>query len=605
MRIFEQGIIFAFIASSYGALHEDISTLPKLNYDFVIVGGIDIIAFSIGGTAGNVIANRLTEDPRVSVLVLEAGVSNAGVFDSIVPLLNGNLAGATPYNWNFSTTPQTGLNGRILSYPRGHILGGTSSINGMFYTRGSADDYDRYAKVTGDSGWSWNSLQPYIRKNELWTLPTDGHNITGQFDPAAHGFHGINSVSLTGSPSPINDRVIQTTQQLPDEFPYNVDMNSGKPLGLSWLQSTIKKGVRSSSATSYLAPEFLNRPNLQVLLNARVTKLLKTGVSGGRLAFKGVEFTQKGDLAPILQAQASKELVLSAGVIGTPFILMHSGIGDQATLQQLGIETLLDLPSVGQNASDQPFVTAAWLVNSTDTLDTLNRNVTLFNEAFSLWNKTHGGPFGDPTASHIAWIRLPRNSSIFKTSVDPSAGPNTPHIELAIGNGAPIGLPPPTGNFLTLAISIVSVSRGSVTLASNDPFDPPVIDPGLLTAEFDLFAARAAIMKAKLFVSAPVWSDYIIEPAFGLENVTTEAELTDYIRNNAASTAHLVGTAQMSASNADYGVVNANLHVKNVNGLRIVDSSVIPFVPSAHPQAATYIFAERGADLIKSTWGIA
>ncbi|KIJ49389.1 GMC oxidoreductase [Sphaerobolus stellatus SS14] len=579
-----------------GALYEDASNLPSMEFDFVIVGG---------GTAGNVIANRLTEDPRNLVLVLEAGVSNEGVLDSIVPYLNGNLIGATPFNWNFTTIPQKGLNGRTYSYPRGHMLGGSSSINGLFYTRGSADDYDRYARVTGDAGWSWDNLQSYIRKNEQWTAPTDGHNATGEFNPAVHGFHGINSVSLAGFPSPIDSMVIQTTQQLPEEFPFNLDTNSGKPLGLGWFQSTIKKGVRSSSATSYLAPEFLSRPNLHVLLNARVTRLLKTSQGNQRLAFQQVEFSQSGPKGPRLRVQASKEVILSAGSIGTPFILMHSGIGDRTELQKLDIQPLLHLPSVGKNASDHPVLGVSWEVNSVDTLDTLNRNATVFQAAFKLWNETHGGPLGNPGSTHIGWQRLANNASIFKQFPDPSAGPNTAHIELAVQNGGTliISTEAPTGNFFAIGVIVVTpASRGSVALSSNNPFDMPLIDTAVLTSDFDLFAVREGIRRAQRFVTAPVWKSYIVGLSGGLQNVTTDAELDDYIRNNTSTAWHLAGTSAMSAPGATYGVVNPDLRVKGVNGLRIVDASIFPFVPSAHTQAPTYIIAERAADIIKSFW---
>ncbi|TFK31044.1 hypothetical protein BDQ12DRAFT_619673, partial [Crucibulum laeve] len=177
----------AFALGCHGKFFERVEDLPGLKYDFIVIGG---------GAAGNVIANRLTEYPQFSVLVLEAGGSNRNVLNVSIPLRCTTLTPGTLYDWNFTTMSQAGLNGRQISYSRGRILGGSSSVNFLGYTRGSSDDYDRYARITGDSGWSWNKLLPYILKNERWTTPADHHNTFGQFNPAVHSFNGVNSVSL-------------------------------------------------------------------------------------------------------------------------------------------------------------------------------------------------------------------------------------------------------------------------------------------------------------------------------------------------------------------------------------------------------------------------
>ncbi|KAJ6535948.1 pyranose dehydrogenase [Mycena vulgaris] len=585
-------VTLSYLVPCLCKVYEDVASLPSLSYDFVIVGG---------GTAGNVVANRLTENPKFSVLVLEAGISNEGVLDSEVPFFLGNLLQQPSiYEWNYTTTPQPGLNGRSLPYERSRILGGCSAHNGMVYTRGSADDFNRYAALTGDPGWSWDALLPYFFKNERWTQPTDHHNTRGQFDPSVHSTQGINSVSLSGVPWPIfSHHIIETTKQLPEEFPFNLDMNSGKPLGLGWQQSTIGGGVRSTSATSYLAPKFIQRKNLHVLLHAQVSRLVNSSRINGKLAFGGVEFLQGGSL---LTAKATKEIILSAGSVGTPSILMHSGVGDRTALAGLGIPSLLDLKSVGANATDQPVFGTGWSVNSTQTLDSITQNQTLFNETFAQWNRSHTGPFSAGGTTHLAWFRL--DSSVLGNFTDPSAGLNSPHIEISFVPAGGLGTTASSaaGNFIRAGMVVLNpVSRGSVTINSSNPFDPPVIDVGFFQSELDLLTAREAIKRVLRFFKAPVWRDYIIAPTQDLENLSQD-ELDEYIRNTARVAWHLVGTTAMSPKNANYGVVDPDLLVKGAVGLRVIDASVIPLVPSAHTQAPTYVVAERAADLVKAAW---
>ncbi|KAJ6588451.1 hypothetical protein B0H19DRAFT_207092, partial [Mycena capillaripes] len=581
----------ALIKPSLAAIYESFAQLPQHTFDFVVIGG---------GAGGNAVVNRLTENPAFSVLLLEAGPSPVGLINYTAPFFSVFLRQPGPFDWNYTVT-SSGLNNRVLTYPRGRILGGCTSINGLGYVRGSEDDYNRYARVTGDSGWGWDELQPYLRKNERWTAPTDHHNTTGQFNPKFHGFHGINSVSLQGFPSPpeFDNRIAAAIQELSEEFPFNEDINSGSPLGVSWEQSNIKHGVRSSSFTSYLGPEFIFRPNLHVLLNTQATRVIQT--STRPIAFRSVEFASAAD-APRQRVTASKEVIISTGALETPKLLMNSGIGDETYLASMGIQPVVNLPDVGANLSVHIAVSLVYNVNTTQTFDEIIRNETLRNELIALWNSTGGGgPLGSSYPSHNVFNRLPEDSPIFQNHTDPAAGPRSTHLQGTTQNGDIS--PPAVGNYLSMPATLLTpTSRGSVRLQSNDPFAPPLIDVASLTTDFDIFGLREAVKMTHRFLNATAWKGYILSPLNNLSIGATDNEIETYLRANAAPNGHVVATASMSARGAKYGVVDPDLTVKGVKGLRVVDASVLPYLPTGFTMTTTYLFAERVSDMIKADW---
>ncbi|KAG6870379.1 hypothetical protein C0995_013397, partial [Termitomyces sp. Mi166 len=409
------------------------------------------------GTAGAVVANRLTENPHYNVLLIEAGPTEEGGLQLEIPFLCHEDTPNTPWDWNYTTVAQPGLGGRSIPYPRGHVLGGSSSVNYMIYTRGSRDDFNRYAHYTGDKGWSWNNMQQYFRKNEKFTAPVDHHDISNQVDLKIHSTTGMNSVSVSGFPTSIDGRIINATSQLKGDFKFKLDYNDGKNLGFGWIQITTNGPRRSSSATSYLAPNFRQRPNLHIVVGAQVSRLLQTGTQQGLPAFRSVEYRLKSD-GSIQHATATREVILSAGSIGSPQILLNSGIGNSAELTAVGIKPIVDLADVGENMSDHALLGNGFLVNSTDTFDEFTRNDTAAAEDIAFWQNTGTGFLVNTIASHLGFIRLPSNDPIFKTNADPSAGPHSGHYELLIANSLALVTSPPTGNYLGIGNAVVSPS---------------------------------------------------------------------------------------------------------------------------------------------------
>ncbi|KAF5372911.1 hypothetical protein D9758_001766 [Tetrapyrgos nigripes] len=585
---------------SYAKLFTRPEDVPSRTYDFIIVGA---------GTAGSVLASRLSEDPHKSVLVIEAGVSDSSVSTIQIPFLASSLR-QTSVDWNYTTVPQSGLNGRSLTVPRGFVTGGSSSINSMAWTRGSSDLWNSYAKITNDVGWSWDSIQSYWKKISTLVPPTSNDAITPDQIPLSNS-NGPVLVNLPNYDIPPRQQVFDAANTAQDpRFRFTRDVNSGDSLGFGYNQASAGHGFRSSSATAYLNPALATRSNLDLLINTRVTRLVNDPVIQTKPVFKQVELAQSphGDH---LLFKATDEVILSAGTFGSAQILLLSGIGPKDELEKV----IVDSPDVGKNLKDHPVVQIYFTVNSTDTLDSIFRNSTLTAQLLAEWQQNKTGILSDTPINVFGLLQLP---DTFFTSVDsnPASGPKSPNLEMIFNafSATPTAPAPSAGNFLSVVIALVSpTSAGSIKLVPNstDTFTAPLIDFQVLATDFDMSAMVQAINDTEKFLSAPSWTrdGYLIGPFGEFANATTADARLQYIRNNADTIHHPVGTLKMGRNSpaqrlGGEGVVDPRLNVRGIQGVRVVDASILPAIPECHTQAVVYIVAERAADMIKQAFGM-
>jgi len=391
------------------------------------------------------------------------------------------------------------------------------------------------------------------------------------------------------------------------EFPYNPDYNSGDPLGISWMHSTVGGPLRSSSATAYLMPAVNSRSNIDLLYNAQVTRLIQSGRAGSVPIFRGVEFA-RSSRSKRYTATAIKEVVLSAGAIGTPQILLLSGIGPKDELSQLGIKAIVDSPQVGKNLVDHPILPVQWTVNSNNTFDPINRGGIALEDALKDYYTTGKGRLAaNGVSNHMAFFRLPEDSSLLAAG-DPSRGGTAPHFELAIAVSylslllpwSKLTLSPrtvsspllkPLLQLVLTSLSLTSlspqplvsidievlksvtdfeVSEGTLTLASNDPFAHPIIDPKLLDTEFDRQTMLYSLRASQRFAASQAFSDYITG---NFTSLVTDEEVFAYMAQQGTTIKHPFCTARMN-QDPSQGVVDGKLLVHNVRGLRIIDASI-------------------------------
>ena len=520
-------------------------------YDYIIVGA---------GSAGCVLASRLSADPAVSVLVLEAGPTDDA--DEIrVPAAFYRLF-QTEYDWNYLTVPQHRAAGRSIYWPRGKVLGGSSSINAMIYIRGNRHDFQTWRDEHGCVGWGYEDLMPYFRRAED---NSRGANVY-------HGTGGPLAVTEPRYKSHACEAFIAAAKE--QGAAANDDFNGPRQDGVGWYQQTQRHGQRFSAATGYLYPA-ISRPNLTVRTGALVTKVI---IEGGQAT--GVSYLHRGE--PVT-ARADAEVILSGGAINSPQLLMLSGVGPAEQLIEHGIDVVADSRGVGVNLSDHPVLPVVWSTPRVRGLWEKAGNASMLR-----WRLTHRGPL----TSNLA------ESGGFAHS---EAGLPAPDLQLHVlpGPYQNQGLADPAQRAMTVLVGLVDVaSRGRVRLRSADPRHRPAIDPGYLSDDRDSRALAAGLKMAREFVTAkPMAAICASELAPGA-HIRSDAELLAYVRSSVTTLYHPVGTCAMGGESRWNSVVDPELRVRGVSGLRVVDASVMPVVPRGNTNAPTIAIAERAADLI-------
>ena len=537
-----------------------------MSYDFVIVGG---------GSAGSTMASRLTEDPNVSVCLLEAGGDGNGILvrapAGVVAMLPGR---PKINNWAFNTEPQPGLNGRRGYQPRGKALGGSSAINAMLYVRGQKEDYNTWANL-GNEGWDWASVLPYFKKAE--------NNVRGA--DAAHGDSGPLQVSDQKAPRPISKAYIQACTQT--QLHKNEDFNTGDNEGAGYWQTTIhhspeKNGERCSAAAGYLFPVMDQRPNLTVITKAHATRIIFDGKRAVGVACRRGKQN--------MDVRANKEVILCGGAFQSPQLLQLSGVGRSEDITPHGIKMVHELPGVGQNLQDHLDFIMGYKSKDTDNFGIgLRGSVKLIAEMLK-WRK-HGNSM---IASSITEC-----GSFFKT--DPSL--NRPdvqtHFVIAIVDNHARKLHLGYGYSCHVCV-LRPYSRGEVFLKSADPFAAPGIDPKYLSDERDLQTLIRGAKMTRAMLAAPAMAKYKHKELFGVSDDTTDAEWEQHIRNRSDTVYHPVGTCKMGHD--EMAVVDRTLQVRGMQGLRVVDASIMPTLVSGNTNAPTIMIAEKASDLVKAAY---